>query len=154
MTTVIPRHEPEIIEALATRQHYGDDEKVATTSIDHLIVRGVNITSRYQKAAELDLMRALIMALPPPFYILVKSIWCDSKAGCCYSVVLREWSPSRAGLPLDAEIIGSCLETTLRSRRPFGHNGISIAADRGKFYGEFGDPARAIHLNPNWGDDA
>jgi hypothetical protein len=39
------------------------------------------------------------------------------------------------------------------SMRPFGHNGISIAADGGKFCGEFGDQDRAIHLDPNWGDD-
>ena len=153
MTSVIPRHEPEIVAAGAAR-HYGDDEKVPTTSLEILTVRGVKITSRYQKADELELMRAAILALPPPFHILVKSIWCDSKAGCCYSVVLREWSPSRTGLPDEAEIIGSCLERTLRSMRPFGHNGISIAADGGKFCGEFGDPARSIYLNPNWGDDA
>jgi hypothetical protein len=154
MNSVIPRHEPEVVEAIAAKRHYRDDEKVATTSLDHLIVRGVTITSRYQKADELDLMRALILALPPPFYILVKSIWCDSKASCCYSVVLREWPPSRTGLPDEAEVIGSCLERTLRSMRPFGHNGISIAADGGKFCGEFGDPARSIYINPNWGDDA
>jgi hypothetical protein len=145
MTSVIPQHEPEIIEAVATRQHYGDDEKVATTSLDHLIVRGVNITSRYQKADELELMRALILALPPPFCSMVKSIWCDSKACCCYSVVLREWLPSRS-FSNAAEIIGACLETTLKSTRPFGHNGIDIS-DAKHF-------DRSIYLNPNWGDDA
>jgi hypothetical protein len=145
MTTVIPRHEPEIIEAVATRQHYGDDEKVATTSLDHLIVRGVNITSRYQKADELDLMRALVLALPSPFCGMVESIWCDSKACCCYSVVLREWLSARA-FSSAAEIIGSCLETTLRSMRPFGHNGIDIS-DAKQF-------DRSIYLNPNWGDGA
>jgi hypothetical protein len=143
---IIPRHEPEIVEAIAAKQHYGDDEKVATTSLDHLIVRGVNITSRYQKADELDLMRALILALPPPFFGMVKSIWCDSKASCCYSVVLRERFSSPAVFPSAAEIIGACLETTLKSMRPFGHNGIDISVAK-----HF---ERSIYLNPNWGDDA
>jgi hypothetical protein len=44
---LVPRHEPEVIEAMAAKHYRGDNEKVATTSIDHLIVRGVNITSRY-----------------------------------------------------------------------------------------------------------
>jgi hypothetical protein len=143
MTTVIPRHEPEIVAAGAAR-HYGDDEKVPTTSLEILTVRGVNITSRYQKADELELMRAVILALPSPFCGMVKSIWCDSKACCCYSVVLREWLSSRA-FSSAAEIIGSCLETTLKSMRPFGHNGIDIS-DARRF-------DRSIYLNPNWGDD-
>ena len=142
---LVPRHEPEVIEAMAAKHYRGDDEKVATTSINHLIVCGVKITSRYQKAVELDLMRALILALPSPFCGMVESIWCDSKACCCYSVVLREWLSSRA-FSSAAEIIGSCLETTLRSMRPFGHNGIDIS-DAKQF-------DRAIYLNPNWGDGA
>jgi hypothetical protein len=145
MMSVIPRHEPEIIEAVAARQHYGNDEKVATTSIDHLIVRGVNISSRYRKADKFELMRALILALPSPFFGMVESIWCDSKASCCYSVVLRKWVSART-FSSAAEIIGSYLETTLRSMRPFGHNGIDIS-DAKQF-------DRSIYLNPNWGDDA
>jgi hypothetical protein len=143
---IIPRHAPEVIEALARKHHCGDDEKVPTTTIRELMVAGVTITSRYQKAHEMELMRALILGLPPRLAEAVKSIWCDSKAGCCYSVVLRERFSSPAVFSSAAEIIGACLETTLKSMRPFGHNGIDIS-DAKHF-------DRSIYLNPNWGDDA
>ncbi len=63
---IIPQHEPEIIAAAARKHWCGDDEKVATTSIEVLIVHDVQITSRYQKAHELELMRDMILAMPMP----------------------------------------------------------------------------------------
>jgi hypothetical protein len=38
----IPHREPEIVQAEADRFHFGNTEKVPTTSIDGLIVRGVD----------------------------------------------------------------------------------------------------------------
>jgi hypothetical protein len=47
--TIIPRRDPEIVKAEAEQCYCGNDEKVATTTIDHLTVHGVDITSRYNK---------------------------------------------------------------------------------------------------------
>jgi hypothetical protein len=136
---VIPRHAPEVVEALARKYYFGDDEKVPTTTIRELIVAGVQITSRYQKAHELELMRTLIMALPPRLASAVRSIWCDSKANYCFSIVLRCWNRTIA------ELIGNCIEETLRNVRPFGHNGIDIGADEKR-------ASPSIYLDPKWGD--
>src|SRR6266705_3363648 len=85
---IIPQHEPEIVAAIAAKHYRGDDEKVATTSIKLLTVAGVKIESRYQKAREFKLMRDMVLSLPLP-QGAVQSIFCDSKAGSCFSVVVR-----------------------------------------------------------------
>jgi hypothetical protein len=138
---IIPRHAPEVIEALARKRYRGDDEKVPTTSIKELTVSGVQISSRYQKAHELELMREMILALPAGLAEVVQSIWCDSKANYCFSVALRYWDRSAAWA------VGYYLETILRNARPFGHNGIDISADEKRF-----NPS--IYIDPNWGDEA
>jgi hypothetical protein len=137
---IIPRHAPEVIEALARKHYYGDDEKVPTTTIRELMVAGVTITSRYQKAHELELMRALILGLPPRLAEAVKSIWCDSKATYCFSIMLHCWNQTTA------DVISTSIEKNLHSARPFGHNGIDISTDR--------KPNQSIYLDPNWNDEA
>jgi hypothetical protein len=136
---IIPQHEPEIIAATARKRWRGDDEKVATTSIDLLIVHGVEITSRYKKAHEFELMRSMILALPLQ-QGAVQSIFCDSKAGRCFSVVLRRhhWN---AGL---ARAIGDHLERAAMAYGG-GHNGITVSAD-------IGDQHRSVDFCPNWDD--
>jgi hypothetical protein len=86
---IIPRFEPEVVEAEARRRWHGDDEKVATTAVKVLVVRGVEITSRYQKADELELMGRIIDAMPPCVSARIESVWCDSKACHCYSITLK-----------------------------------------------------------------
>jgi len=131
----IPRHEPEIIAAIATRHHFGDDEKAPTTSLKALMVRGVKIESRYQKANEFELMRAMVLALPGPHREAVASIFCDSKAGYCFLVVLRQWSDR------DARAIGNYFQHVLHSAPPYGHNGVTIFAE--------GQDQR-LELDPSW----
>jgi hypothetical protein len=140
---IIPRFEPEVIEATAKKHYRGDDEKVATTSIRTLVVFGVSIVSRYDKADEYDLMQAMICALRPALREQIKSIFCDSKADC-FSVILRNW---RVGI---AHAIGYEIEATVIARCG-GHNGIFVGADRGCTF--FGDPDRQIEVGANWQDD-
>src|SRR3979411_1772264 len=100
---IIPRFEPEVIEAAAQKRHWGDAEKVATTSIRTLVVFGVDIISRYHKAAEYELMQAVVCTLHPTLRKQIISIFCDSKANC-FSIVLRTWRTDRArviGLKLE-----------------------------------------------------
>jgi hypothetical protein len=88
---IIPRFEPEVIEAGAQKHYFGDSEKVATTSIRTLVVFGVDIVSRYNKAEEYELMQAMICALRPAMREQIKSIFCDSKSSC-FSVTAAEAS--------------------------------------------------------------
>jgi hypothetical protein len=46
---------------------------------------GIEITSRYQKAHEYELMVKMVEEVPKPLRY-VKSIFCDSKATYCFSV--------------------------------------------------------------------
>jgi len=131
----IPRHEPEIVAAIAAKHHFGDDEKVPTTSIKKLMVSGVQIISRYQKAHELELMRALIMTLCRPDGGVVKSIFCDSKAGSCFSIVLHHWDE---GL---ARAIGDHFEKAFMAYNR-GHNGLFITVDGA-------DCSKYLELDPN-----
>src|SRR6185437_2692542 len=141
---IIPQHEPEIVAAAARNHRHGDDEKVPTTSITVLIVDGVEITSRYRKAHELELMRDMILALPLA-QRAVQSIFCDSKAGSCFSVVLRRhhWNARLA------RAIGDHFEKAALAYNG-GHNGITVSAYDGDSI--FGSQRLRIEFNPNWGD--
>ena len=143
---IIPQHEPEIIAAAARKHWRGDDEKVATTSIEVLIVHGVEITSRYKKAYEFELMRSMILALPVEQCRAVRSIFCDSKAGRCFSVVLRP-DPWNEGL---ARAIGSLLQEVAVTYGG-GHNGITVSAYDGDSL--FGSQRLWVEFDPDWGDE-
>jgi hypothetical protein len=143
---IIPQHEPEVI-AAGARKYFGDDEKVATTSMDLLIVRGVKITSRYKKAHEFELMRAMILALRLEQCRAVQSIFCDSKAGSCFSVVLRP-RPWNEGA---ARAIGRRLEEVAMTYGG-GHNGITVSADDGDASNIFGSLHQLVHFDPDWGE--
>jgi hypothetical protein len=123
--------------AARKRQYRGDDEKVATTSIKLLIVAGIEISSRYDKANELELMRRIVLALP--LACGVKSMFCDSKAGHCFSVVLRRWDEQMA------RAIASDMEHAVMLYAG-GHNGIWIDAERSVA------AAQMIYLDANWSD--
>jgi hypothetical protein len=113
---IIPRHEPELVESTARKHYRGDDEKVATTTVDLLIVDGIRITSRYRKADELEVM----LALPSALCRQIHSMYCDSKVSKCFLVVLRHWDK------FSAYTIGHELEIAAFECLG-GHNGIFVA---------------------------
>jgi hypothetical protein len=85
---LIPHRSPAEI-AADTKRNHGSIEKVATTTIKTLTVRGVRLSSRYDKAIEYELMRAAVLTMGP-LAGLLKSLFCNSKVCCCYDGVLRE----------------------------------------------------------------
>ena len=139
----IPRFEPEVIEATARKLYFGNTDKVATTSISVLVIDGVKITSRYNDADEFELMREMILSLPPMTRAQIKTIFCDSQATACFSVQLRCWINAKS-----ATHIGQKLEAAVIARNG-GHNGITVAAYNGTI---FGDTDRNIEIGPEWQD--
>ncbi len=104
------------------RPHYGA-ERAATTPIIKVIVRGVEITSRYRKRRELALMARVISAVPK-HEVGNLAIWCDSKCTHSYAVNLRPgWRKTRRGHypQVVADAIGALL-----CALDDGHNGISV----------------------------
>lgn len=120
----IPRHEPEAI-AAATKKRRGDPEKVRTTAISGLDVDGVALSSRYDKAYELEDMVAMVEAVPPSLRALIGSLFCDSQAQACYSVELKACSQSQARL------IASHLARAANSRHGGSHNSINLQGAAG-----------------------
>lgn len=120
----IPRREPEVVKAEASRRYFGDDEKVPTTSLTELVVEGVYLGSRYGKAHELELMASVVRALPVEYVGLIHSIWCDSKACACYSVCLNGCTPEQSTMLEEQLDYWFCHFSS-------GHNGISIDGPAG-----------------------
>jgi hypothetical protein len=139
---IIPRREPEVVEAEAKRRWFGDDEKVATTSLKSLTVRGIELTSRYDKAHEYELMQRMVLKLPADSVNAIVSIFCDSKATNTYTVVLRNWDAKTAGK------VGAQLEATLLNMKS-GHNGIWVECSMRVP----GDTERLVIIDPNWGEE-
>lgn len=110
----IPSHEPEVI-AAGTRRNWGDVEKVATTSVRDLTMHGIHLSSRYDKAFELELMRRMVEAISPHLRKHVASIFCDSKANACYSITFNR--PPKA---IGERILDQIEEAA------GGHNGIWV----------------------------
>lgn len=102
MTGTIPRFEREVIEADARRRG-GDMEKVATTSLTHHVVSGIRLTSRYQKASEMEMMARAITDLPGEWRTQIVSLDCDSKHQT-YSMKVRDGCDA-----ITAKTIGSAL---------------------------------------------
>jgi len=119
----IPRREPEVVKAEA-RRYFGDDEKVPTTSLTELVVEGVNLSSRYGKARELELMARVVKALPVEYVGLIRSIWCDSKACACYAVSLNGCTSEQSVMLAEQLDHWFCEFSS-------GHNGISIDGPAG-----------------------
>jgi hypothetical protein len=139
-TGIIPQHEPEIIAAIAAKHWRGDDEKVPTTSLQALTLCGVKIESRYRKAHEFELMRAMVLALTTLEREAVQLISCDSKASYVFDVSVRRgaWDALLAG------IIGRRLEAVAVARNS-GHNGIRVFSERDDC---------CVELDPNWLGDS
>lgn len=119
----IPRHEPETI-AAAARQWRGDTEKVPTTSVKGVEVEGVALSSRYDKADEYEAMVSMVETVSAILRKKIKTIFCDSKAQCCYSVELHPCSQR------EAEEIAYQLSHGANERHG-GHNGIYVSGAAG-----------------------
>jgi len=79
-----PQFEPEVL-AAAARKAEGGGERIATTSVCRIVVRGVRLTSVWRKAHELNAMARVVEALPDHWLMLVRSMACDSRL-CAYEV--------------------------------------------------------------------
>lgn len=79
--------------------------------------KGINISSRYSEKQEIKEMISIVDALPDQHLSRIKRIWCDSKAGATYSVILNsdQWFA-------DFQFILE--EAVLSALR--GHNGVYI----------------------------
>ncbi|GAA0777551.1 hypothetical protein GCM10009434_28570 [Brevundimonas olei] len=132
----IPTREPEVVKAEADRYHFGDDEKVPTTTVGDVTVDGVSISSRYDKAHELQVMVAVVSGLSQSDRSLVDSVFCDSKAQACYSVELNPCSRSQA------ETLAKNFEALILCHSS-GHNGMYFNGAAGS----------SLVLDPNWTSD-
>lgn len=92
MYSVVPEFEPEVIVAFAKG---GDTEKVTTTSVEALQVRGVTLRSRYGKAHEYRTMAAMVNGISDDLVGLVNDMFCDSKADA-YTLSLNACSRRQA----------------------------------------------------------
>lgn len=132
----IPRFEPEVICAAARKNWHGDNEKVPTTSIRHLVVDGVELSSRYDKADEYELMREMVLGVEAKARKYIDTIFCDSKAGSCFGVRLKPCSKKQAW-----EIASSIEQVCLAGNG--GYNSIHVEGSSG---GSF-------YFEPNWVGD-
>jgi hypothetical protein len=92
----IPMFEPAVIAAAAKKHWRGDDEKVATTSIRDLVIHGVEISSRYSNADELEVMAQIIERTEPAMRQRIKGVYSNSKVRWTLDVDLHHWKPGPA----------------------------------------------------------
>jgi hypothetical protein len=100
-----------------------DEDEAATTKFESVIVRGVVITSRWQKLAELQRMADALSIMPEYLSCRIRSMECDSKAGHSYCVTLRQQDRTRD--KTETWHIARFLEAGFRQFAG-GHNSISI----------------------------
>jgi hypothetical protein len=135
MTRVlVPRFEPEVIEAAARKHYRGDPEKVATTSVPELMYRGVAITSRYGKADELETMAAMLDGISPDLWRYIDTLSCNSRIGNSYFVGLRRCNPSHG------REIGAQLADFITAYKG-GYNGIQLS---------HADDTILLDIGPDW----
>jgi hypothetical protein len=127
----VPRHEPEVLEAAARRLREG--EKLATTALHSVTAFGVVLSSRDQKAEELELMAAVLEGMDPRTRSVVTKAWCDSKAEACYTLTLWRCDNDTARTVAD-QFEKGCIELG------GGHNGIHVERAGG----------RSFALDPWW----
>lgn len=130
----VPRFEPEVIKAAVDKRLDGDDEKIATTALKELVVEGVKISSRYDKAHEYDVLSRVVQEMPKDLRWLVQEVFCDSKATCTYSVTLRQWD--------FVDEVAKYFNAALLEHNG-GHNGIDlcVAGD---------DRTKTVWVDPQW----
>jgi hypothetical protein len=128
-----PEFEPEVIAAVARRRG-GDIGRAQTTAVGEVEVLGVQLSSRFGKAHELNWMAEVVHALPERWRPYVISIFCDSLARA-YSVKVARCR--RQDMDRLAEMLSRLFVT-----HAGGHNGVSL--NDGLHTGAF--------LNPRWRD--
>lgn len=112
----------------------GDPEKMRTSPFDSVTVDGIEITSRYTKADEFDLMARVVSMLRSDDRRKIASMWCDSKATHTYSVTMRRGHD----FPEFTALIGRAL-SALFVQVAGGHNGIVVGAH--------------TVIDPDWNED-
>jgi hypothetical protein len=112
---MVARYEPEVIAFIAATYYRGSDEKVPTTALRTMSLHGVMLSSRYQKAEELEFMAAMVELLSSEIRSRIAAIWCDSKTARKFLVTLRD------GFVEAAAEIGVWLAAASGT-----HNGIAI----------------------------
>jgi hypothetical protein len=129
---VIPRFEPEVVDKVARKLWRGDHEKVPTTSLKSLTIRGVELTSRYGKAEEFETMAAVLSLMP--YYVVegIKGVFCNSKMGSHYSIEPRYPLSHEAAQRLGEAFARACLATV------GGYNFIFVSD--------------IVQIDPEWGD--
>lgn len=121
---VMPHFEPEVVIAATRKNPHGDDEKVPTTSLKGICINGVYLSSRYDKAHELEAMANLVEGVSPKLRCFIDDIWCDSQANAYYSVTLNPCTRAQAK-KISQQIYEACIT------RNGGHNGIDIQGTAG-----------------------
>jgi len=124
----------DFVAAVAARG--GDDEKVPTTPLTSLEYRGVSISSRYQKAREMEIMVQMVRDLGD-HTPSVKGLFCDSQGCAVYEARLSDEATEEDAESVAIKLDGFVFETY------GGHNGIYVS-------GRDGINAQA---GPNWRHD-
>lgn len=128
-----PQFEPEVL-AAAARTTRGGGERVATTAIGEIIVRGVRLTSTWRKAHELNAMARVVEALPDHWLMLVRSMVCDSRL-CAYEINTK---PCRVQ---DMRCLAELFSDLLVAHAG-GHNGVNLSSG----------PHSAVLVDGRWGE--
>jgi hypothetical protein len=110
-----------------------DAERRPTTPAECVTVRGVDISSRYQKHDEILTMVKIILSLPVGVG-WIKAFWCDSKASASWIVELHEW----------ADEVGHALELAPHFDRALkesrgGYNGLTVGSHHWENSGDWPD---------------
>jgi hypothetical protein len=122
----VPKHEPEVVEAGARGTGYDRLDEVPDTTVDALVVHGIELTSRYNKADELTKMAAIVLTgLSLLQCRRIKSIWYNSAYSDSYAITLRSEDADLA------QQIGLAFEAGALWLKG-GHNGISVEGPDGK----------------------
>jgi hypothetical protein len=80
MRPFIPVIDLSIVERSAAQNYHGDTEKVATTTVRPFVYKGIDLSSRYDKADEYETLLDLVDSLDSIDLRVVKTIFSDSKS--------------------------------------------------------------------------
>lgn len=127
------------LELLAKQFELDKTEAGETALFNRKIVRGIEITSRWDILKEFELMESVACSISPLAAVRIKSIWCDSRCGSFFHLT------ARAGLyaPIVISEIGEALV-----RLNGGYNGVLVEEDS-----ITGSPREVAFLDPEWGED-
>lgn len=135
----IPVFEKEVMAAEA-RRFGGDYDKVSSTTRGAVEWFGVTVRSRDADADEMELMLDMLAALTDEQLGQIREIYCDSKRGNDFVVLLSQWDPKAA------RAMGETLErVTLESSH--GHSGIVLR------HGEMFGDGPYIEIEPDYGGE-